>query len=61
MLNKKRIVEIQSIEFSKALRGYDPQEVNDLIHSLIPEMEEIVLKNEDLTNRLRTVESNETI
>lgn len=61
MLNRKRITEIQSIEFSKALRGYDPQEVNDLIHSLIPEMEEIVLKNEDLTNRLRTVESNETI
>ena len=61
MLNKKRIVEIQSIEFSKALRGYDPQEVNDLIHSLIPEMEEIVLKNEDLTNRLRAMESNETV
>ena len=61
MLNKKRIVEIQSIEFSKALRGYDPQEVNDLIHSLIPEMEEIVLRNEDLSNRLRAIESNETI
>lgn len=61
MLNKKRIAEIQSIEFSKALRGYDPQEVNDLIHSLIPEMEEIVLRNEDLSNRLRAIESNETI
>ncbi len=52
MMDHNRINELRHMEFSKAFRGYEPKEVDDVFKKIIDEVTELLDENRGLTEQL---------
>ena len=59
MIDHTRLSELRTHEFSKSLRGYSPQEVDDFLHTLFDEMSEVLDKMASLATRVEDLEEEE--
>ena len=56
MIDHTRLSELRTHEFSKSLRGYSPQEVDDFLHTLFDEVSAILDKTAALATRVEDLE-----
>ncbi len=56
MIDHTRLSELRTHEFSKSLRGYSPQDVDEFLHKLFDDVGEVIEKVAALSLRVRELE-----
>lgn len=56
MIDHTRLSELRTHEFSKSLRGYSPQDVDDFLHKLFDDVGEVLEKVGSLSLRVKELE-----